>query len=58
MMFLCGLARGAGEIAEVDGEGLVFEVDGLLAFDGLVGVEELVGDVGQDGGAARRRGLG
>jgi hypothetical protein len=25
----------------------------LLAFDGAVGVEELVGDVGKDGGAAR-----
>jgi hypothetical protein len=27
---------------------------GFLAFDGVVGVEELVGDVGEDGGAARR----
>jgi hypothetical protein len=47
------LARGAGEIAEINGEGFVFEVDGLFAFDALVRVEELVGDVGEDGGAAR-----
>jgi hypothetical protein len=53
MLILPGLARWAGEIAEVDGEGFVFEVDGLLAFDGVVGVEELVGDVGEYGGAAR-----
>jgi hypothetical protein len=45
--------RGAGEIAEVGYERLVFEFDGALAFDGVVGMEDLVGDVGEDGGAAR-----
>ena len=47
------LARAAGKIAEVDGEGAVCKVASVLAVDGVVGVEELVGDVGEDGGAAR-----
>jgi hypothetical protein len=46
------LARGAGEIAEVDGEESVRKVAGALAVDGVVGMEELVGDVGKHGSAA------
>jgi len=51
-VILHGLARGAGKVAEVDGDGGRFRGRCEVAVDGMVGVEELVGDVGEDGGAA------
>jgi len=48
---------GIGPVAVVEQQGLVFFFLGLeevVTDDGAVGVEELVADVGEDGGAARR----
>ncbi len=44
---------GAGDIAGLEaGRAGVLELEKVFAVDGAVGVEELVSDVGQDGGAA------
>src|SRR5712664_3328356 len=44
---------GAGDITGLEaGRVGVFELEKVFAIDGAVGVEELVGDVGEDGGAA------
>ena len=44
---------GAGDIAGLEaGRAGVLELEKVFAVDGAVGVEELVGDVGEDGGAA------
>ena len=50
MVLLAGWAR---DIADLDHGDLFLELEKVFAVDGAVGVEELVGDVGQDGGAAR-----
>ncbi len=47
------LAGWAGDIADLDYWDLLLELKKVFAVNGAVGVEELVGDVGQDGGAAR-----
>jgi hypothetical protein len=44
--------RGAGPVAEVEFKAFFLGLDGIVAGDGAMGVEELVGDVGHDGGAA------
>jgi hypothetical protein len=41
------------EIAQLDAGRVGLKFEKVFAVDGAVGVEELVGDVGQDGGAAR-----
>src|SRR6266852_3853728 len=44
---------GAGDIAGLEaGRAGVLELEKVFAVDGAVGVEELVGDVGEDGGAS------
>jgi hypothetical protein len=50
MVLLAGWAR---DIADLDHGDLFLELEEVFAVDGAVGMEELVGDVGQDGGAAR-----
>ena len=46
------LAGWAGDIADLDYWDLLLELKKVFAVNGAVGVEELVDDVGQDGGAA------
>ena len=46
------LAGGAGPAGEVDTRGIEFEVEGGFLVDGAVGVEELAGEVAENGGAA------
>lgn len=49
-----GLSAGwARDIADLDHGDLFLELEEVFAVDGAVGMEKLVGDVGQDGGAAR-----
>jgi len=49
-----GLSAGwARDIADLDHGDLFLELEEDFAVDGAVGMEKLVGDVGQDGGAAR-----
>ena len=50
MVQLAGWAR---DIADLDHGDLFLELEKVFAVDGAVGVEELVGDVTQDRGAAR-----
>jgi hypothetical protein len=45
-------ACGTGRIAEVEFKAFVLGRDVIVAGDGAMGVEKLVGDVGHDGGAA------
>jgi hypothetical protein len=45
--------RGAGPVAEVEFKAFVLGRDVIVAGDGAMGVEKLVGDVGHDGGATR-----
>jgi len=47
---------GIGPVAEVEHEAWLFGLDEVVAGDGAVGVEKLVGDVGEDGSAAGRDG--
>ena len=51
MVQLAGWAR---DVADLDHGDLFLELEKVFAVDGAVGVEELVGDVTQDRGAARR----
>ena len=44
---------GAGPVGEVEARGIEFEVEDGFLVDGAVGVEELAGDVAEDGGATR-----
>jgi hypothetical protein len=44
--------RGARPVAEVEFKAFFLGLDGIVAGDGAMGVEELVGDVGHDGGAS------
>ena len=46
------LADGARDVAGLEA-GDFLDDDGLFLAEGAVGVEELIGDVGEDGGAAR-----
>jgi hypothetical protein len=48
--FVLPRATAAGPVAEVELSGAFFDLE--FAVDGAVGVEDLVGDVGHDGGAA------
>jgi len=50
MVLLVGWAR---DIADLDHRDLFLELEKVFAVNGAMAVEELVGDVGQDGGAAR-----
>ena len=50
MVQLAGWAR---DVADLDHGNLFLELEEVFAVDGAMGVEELVGDVSQDGGAAR-----
>jgi hypothetical protein len=43
--------RGTGPVAEVPFNSFLLGLDGVVAGDGAMGVEKLVGDVGHDGGA-------
>jgi hypothetical protein len=44
---------GTGPVAEVEHEGFFLGLDEAIAGDGAIGVKKLVGDVGEDGSAAR-----
>jgi len=44
--------RGAGPVAEVEFKAFFLGLDDIVAGDGAMGVEELVGDIGHDGGAS------
>jgi hypothetical protein len=46
------LLDGAGPVGEIETRGIEFEIEGVFLVDGAMGVEELVGNVAEDGGAA------
>jgi hypothetical protein len=50
------LTSGAGDLADFEHGDLFLELEEVFAVDSAVGMERLVGDVGQDGGAARENG--
>ena len=53
MAWMVQLAGWARDVADLDHGNLFFELEEVFAVDDAVGVEELVGDVTQDRGAAR-----